>query len=113
MRSLTLWRDGHGYISCSVDSFDLSPIFVTVTAARTLIQKGVLVDLPDGYTVDTLDMLAWSTGAYGQPMRVSDRQAREIAQIARTLVSQHADDIAPNAREGIDQMIQTVVTEEP
>lgn len=109
----TLWRDNDGrYISRCVDNFSLSPIYVVASAARRLIREGVQVDLPDGYTADVLAEIVWLTGVYGQPVTVTERQAQEIAEIARTLMDHHADRIGPRAHEGIRQIIKIVTTEE-
>lgn len=113
MKHRTLWCDSNqGLISCSVDSFDLSPIYVLVNAARSLIEKGVHVALPDGYTIDELNGIAWATGEYGRMVPVSERQAQEVVQIAYTLLGQHVHQISPAVRDAASQVIQTVITEE-
>lgn len=112
MRPRTLWRNDVGFVTRSVDAFNLSPVYVTVTTARALIKKGAQVALPDGYEPEVLERIAWLTGEYGREQKISGRQAREIAQIARTLLSDHPHGIDPADGEVIQQMIEATTTEE-
>jgi hypothetical protein len=109
----TLWRDGAlGYFSCSRDSFTLSPVYVTVATAHRLIRlEGGHVDLPDGYDADVLESIMWHTGHFGREVYITKRQAGEVAEIASTLIEEHADALAPGEREAALTVIRVVTTD--
>lgn len=105
-----LWRNGaSGYLTCSVDAFSLSPVYVTAASARRLLRSGEDVVLPEGYSLDTLGNITWLTGAYGAEVRVSERQGREIAQLARELIDRHAGKLEPAELEGARHVIEIIV----
>lgn len=89
----TLRRDGDRWLShmprvCRHPS----PAYITAAAARRLLVHGYDVALPDGYTRQVLERIVELTGsASTDGVIVSDRQARELGEIARVLAEQHAE----------------------
>lgn len=109
--SPTLWRNGdYGYASHSRTD-RASAVYLTAKAARRLIKKGVDVALSDGYTVDILDNICWITGFNGKTVKVSNRQANEIARIALTLVNRHGDELEREELDGAREAIQVVLVD--
>ncbi len=64
-----------------------SPAYRVVQAAlRRIGEGGDSFTLPDGYGLDTLRRVSWNLGFCDQPVRVSVRQAEELAQMAEELL---------------------------
>jgi len=98
--------DADGGMTVWNSTFDSNPVYETVAAARKLMRAGVDVPLPDGYTEDVLDTVAWNTGHLDRSVRVDARQLREIKQIARTLWSQYRDQVKKSDMDIIVQLIR-------
>lgn len=94
------WQIGdgeRGYVSRNGGFGDPSPAYVVTTAARRLIRDGHPVALPDGYSQDTLDQMAWLLGQVvpdGVEVRVSARQAGELAQIAGSVLEDYRQSVS-------------------
>lgn len=109
MKWSTLWRHGEsGYRTCSADDYTLSAIYLTASAARRLLGEGVPVRLPEDYTLEVLDSIAWMTGSYGSVVNVSDRQAHEVAQIAHNLMNHHVREVNQDELAGLQEVIKVV-----
>lgn len=86
-RTATAWESHTPRISRR-----LSPAYLTAAAAFRLILRGHDIALPEGYGLDALSsLMAWMSSSSTQHVRVSERQAHEIGEIARTLADHHAE----------------------
>lgn len=105
----TLWDDGSGgYASRSGGGFFPSSVYLTVTTARKLIQGGTEVDLPEGWTPDDLDRVAWIAGTVGETVRLTARQAKEVARLASTILEAHAEAVDYLTVEAIREVVRVV-----
>lgn len=88
-----LRRDGGQWISSTPRiSRHPSPAYVTAGAAWRLARRGLA--LPEGYTREVLKRVTYLTSSHtAEGVIVSDRQARELGEIARVLAEEHADDL--------------------
>lgn len=108
------WQIGEGdrgYVSRNGGFGDPGPAYVVTTAARRLIWDGRQVTLPEGYSEDALDQMAWLFGQVvpdGVEVRVSPRQASEVAQIAAGLLADHRDSLKGDEIEACDFVAETV-----
>lgn len=103
----TFYRTQNNYQSCSVDPWTLSPAYVVAATAKQLLDEGHHIDLPDGYTIDTLKQITYHTGAYGKQITISNRQAQELAHIGSTLLKNHHSAIAYHKQLSISELINT------
>ncbi|MFI5736103.1 hypothetical protein ACIA49_38675 [Kribbella sp. NPDC051587] len=97
-----------GYISCSEDTWHMSPAYIVASAARRLIAEGQNVALPGDYDLNVLNQITWLTGQYLERVKVTERQAGELAQIARTLQDDHATATTPSERDAITELCRIV-----
>ncbi|MET9818315.1 hypothetical protein [Streptomyces sp. NPDC006355] len=90
----SLRRDGNRWISSTPRiSRHPSPAYLTAGAAWRLDLYQDLT-LPEGYTREALERITYLTGSYtAEGVIVSDRQARELGEIARVLAAEHAEDL--------------------
>lgn len=103
----TLWDDGSGGYASRSDGFP-SSVYLTVTTARKLIQGGTEVDLPEGWTPDVLDRVAWIAGTVGETVRLTARQAKEVARLASTILEAHAEAVDYLTVEAIREVVRVV-----
>ncbi|MFF2088627.1 hypothetical protein ACFVVM_32990 [Nocardia sp. NPDC058176] len=75
-----------GYISTCSQVYGCPPFTIAYHAERAL-EAGRPVTLPEEYDLPVLRQISAATGAYDEPVRISDRQARELAQIGRELLA--------------------------
>lgn len=88
----SLHRDGTRWTSYTPRvSRHPSPVYVLAGAARRQVACGDLA-LPEGYTLETLQQIQRLTGSYSAAgVIVSDRQARELGEIAHALNDQYSE----------------------
>lgn len=104
--------DGHGgFISCN-DGWPIScPPFVIAVIAGNRVEPGTL-ELPEGYDADTLEQVKAITGWTGRDVYISARQAGELAQIGRQILSLAEGAIEPPLgyfeRQSVQHLVQEV-----
>lgn len=107
--ALTFRPDGSGaFVSRTVDHITRSPVYVIASLARLVVKAGEPLEPPEGYDVETLDRIAWSTGSYGQDVSVSGRQADEMAAIGRQLLDRYGGRLTEGDRADVMRLIQAV-----
>lgn len=79
----------HGFASRNGGPFISCPPYVIAGVAVS--GRADSVVLPDGYDAGTLERIKSITGWVDQEMFVSDRQARELAQIGRQLLALNSE----------------------
>lgn len=100
-------RMSGGYVSTCQGGYVSCPPYV-IAAAASRARPGK-VELPDGYTLETLEDIRWITGSLGAPVPVSPRQARELAQIGEQLLRAELDPpLDPLQRESIQHLLDLV-----
>lgn len=109
MYDKTLWRNGEGgYTSRSGGGLSPSSVYTTVTTARKLLQGGVEVELPEGWSQDDLDRIAWIAGTVGEDVKLTARQAREVARLANTILENHGESVDRFTVEVINEVVRVV-----
>ena len=104
----TFHRNGDGYTSNTLDTFSLSPVYTIASVAKRLLIREKPVQLPEGYSLETLDQITWLTGSYGQEVHISARQATEIAIIGRQLLEHYQNELSPLERSAINWLLHVV-----
>lgn len=74
-----------GYISNSQGGFVKCPPYIIAFAASERVAHERL-DLPSGYTQESLERIRWMTGVVDQDVHISPRQAQELAAIGAQLL---------------------------
>lgn len=106
------YRSGTGYVSYSQDHYSLSPAYVVASATLRLINDGQFDgDLPNGYTVETMEQIVRLTGTYGDRVNVSPRQANELADIAVVLQDEFRSVLTAAEQEAITALLSIVAIE--
>ena len=93
-------RGGGGFISC--------PPYVIADIASGL---NGLIDLPEGYDRETLEQVKAITGWTDRDVRISPRQALELAGLGRQIVALHADgkaDVGYFERMSVEHLVSVV-----
>lgn len=105
----TFRPDGDGaFVSHAVDHLTRSPVYVIASIARMVVEAGEPVELPEGYDAEALDRIVWTTGHYGRDVRVTARQAYEMAAIGRQLLDRFGDRLTEGDRADVMRLVWTV-----
>ncbi|MEU7030066.1 hypothetical protein AB0A60_25715 [Streptomyces sp. NPDC046275] len=81
----TFRADANGFVSRSPGGFISSPPYVIATCAARRVPSESLT-LPDGYDQEVLDQIIMATGSIDQDVRITGRQAEELARIGAQLL---------------------------
>lgn len=76
-----------GFVTRSSGGFVSCPPYVIASVARRRVVEGSELTLPDGYDNDVLAQTEALMGGVDQDVRVSHRQADELAQIGRQILA--------------------------
>lgn len=76
-----------GFVSRSAGGFISCPPYIIASVAQRRIAEGAELSLPEGYSNDTLEIIQGQTGWLDRDTRVSPRQAEELAQIGRQVLT--------------------------
>jgi hypothetical protein len=102
--------DAGGFVSIGSLMYS-SPPYVIASRATEAIVAGYPLPLPDGYNAETLRRISTLTGWREQPVRISRRQAQELALIGRSLLEAHTTGdipLAPTDRDLIEVLLDRV-----
>ncbi|MET8682000.1 hypothetical protein ABZW18_31590 [Streptomyces sp. NPDC004647] len=78
-----------GFVSRITDGFISCPPYIIAHCAASCVPPESL-ELPEGYDQDTLDQIKAITGFVEQDVRVTSRQAEELAQIGVQILELHS-----------------------
>ncbi|KAB7850156.1 hypothetical protein [Streptomyces mobaraensis] len=106
--SMWLDRQAGDYMSRSNGPMYPSPAHTVAATVLRLLSEGHAVELPDGYTTDTLEAITWTTGHRLETVRLSERQGQELAQIARTLGTAHQPHLDGRERSAVLSVLRAV-----
>lgn len=82
--------EGDRFISRESGGFATCPPYLIASTAISCVRWGML-DLPDGYDLDVLETIKFHTGFLGEEVRISPRQAAELAQIGKRILGLQAE----------------------
>ncbi|HSW66551.1 MAG TPA: hypothetical protein VLI54_05435 [Bacillota bacterium] len=77
----TFVRRDSAFSSCSAGGFTSCPPYTVASIASRRLVEGAQLEMPEGYNENTLAQVRAITGAVGQNVRVTFRQAAELALI--------------------------------
>lgn len=97
------------YSSYGLGGLCNSPVFLIAAIAAKLIERRVAIELPAGYTTETLDEIRWLNGFPDKRVGVSFRLAEELAFIGKQII-EIGDEarLLPSDKQLIELLVSTV-----
>lgn len=86
----TFFQNSLGYTS-TFKRGELCPPYVVASVARDRIVQGASLEMPQDYTAEVLNSIAWLTGYVDQPTQIGGRQALELRHIGQQLLALDAN----------------------